>query len=116
MSEKLDVRATYCRTCGSDDLQLYSLTPDGRPCHAICNNCERDEIIDTLTKQNEILKKAVEFYGEYYNWCIYDENDTGRILMVGDDYDDSKNIPPNCAYIGGKTARQALKDIKEYEE
>ena len=56
MSKYLDVRISICPDCGSDDLQLYAMEEHLKPTHSICQNCERDEMIESLQKEREDLK------------------------------------------------------------
>jgi len=89
--------------------ELHRLKQENEKLEALLRG--KTEGLKALLRENEKLVEALEFYAEFSNWCIYNENDTGRILMVGDDYDDSENIPPSCTYIGGKRARQMLDEL-----
>ena len=62
--------------------------------------------IEKLKKQNEIMREALSFYANDINW---NETEPGFLDRIDSDDYSKVNLP--IGYVGGKRARQALKDV-----
>lgn len=67
---------------------------------------ELEREIEKLKKQNEIMKKILSFYSDDINW---NETEPGFLDRIDSDDYSKVNLP--IGYVGGKRARQALKDV-----
>ena len=69
---------------------------------------EAQNVIQSLQAQNKLLLEAVGFYGSEDNWQpnpLFDG--TNDIISEGLD------LGKDCCYVGGKKAREVLKQVKE---
>ena len=77
------------------------------------------EDIEKLKKQNEVMREALEFYGDIDHWghtkVIPDDNYVYKIMVqksdLGDGSFDYKNT--NDDSVAGRKAREALKKVEE---
>lgn len=78
----------------------------------VSRESELEQEIEKFKKQNEIMRQALEFYADIDSWdcptglydvtAIVDDESTHYYSDVAGDFDD----------VGGKRARQALKDTE----
>lgn len=82
-------------------------------CTTHFNACDcREERFKELEAQNKILKSACWFYADELNWGETYNNDLGRIVFMGLS-NDTEILGNDDYYVGGKLAREALKQIGE---
>lgn len=68
-----------------------------------------------LKRKLEVAKNALEFYGEKDRWkSVKNCEEESKIRIDAADFD-IEVIETRMVFVGGKQARQALKEIGEYE-
>lgn len=78
-------------------------------------NMRQDAEIQQLKSKLEVAKKGLEFYADKNNWYIrLPTADHDRVVICESDWSDGKMFDHTIegAPTGGKTARQALKEIE----
>lgn len=80
----------------------------------VSRESELEQEIEKLKKQNEIMRQALSFYASGNNWH-HKHKDSCDYVVIVDDQGDGEfqfNSITDDEWVGGKRARQALKDTE----
>lgn len=101
--EKLKAENAYLQIQLSD---LETKESDLTVIENLTEACQKkNDEITKLTKQNEIMKKALEFYANRDHYDIHEA--WGKVCIISNDTETWKDFQIK---VGGKRARQALKE------
>lgn len=69
--------------------------------------------IEKLKKQNEVMREALNFYADESRWKTVEHCELDSKIRIDAEDFDTKTLEPIMIFVGGKRARQALKDAED---